>query len=182
MNFLTIISALYFFLPAGIANMAPVLCSKYKFLNYPVDFGRSLNRVRIFGDHKTWRGIFFGLLFAVLTVFIQRTLFMDYPIFGRISIIDYANINFILFGILLGIGALFGDLVKSFFKRRSHITPGKSWIPFDQIDYVIGGLLFSFIVFIPPITHMIIIIIAYPLFHIITNHIGFMLHLSKSKW
>ena len=34
---LTIISGLYFMIPAYFANMAPVLCKKLPFFNYPVD-------------------------------------------------------------------------------------------------------------------------------------------------
>jgi CDP-2,3-bis-(O-geranylgeranyl)-sn-glycerol synthase len=42
----------------------------------------------------------------------------------------------------MGFGALFADAVESFFKRRAGIGPGKTWVPFDQIDYIIGGLVF----------------------------------------
>lgn len=31
-----------------------------------------------------------------------------------------------------------GDAAKSFFKRRVHVPPGKPWVPFDQLDFVIG--------------------------------------------
>ena len=33
--------------------------------------------------------------------------------------------------------------MKSFFKRRRGIEPGASWIPFDQIDLVVGALAMS---------------------------------------
>jgi CDP-2,3-bis-(O-geranylgeranyl)-sn-glycerol synthase len=33
-----------------------------------------------------------------------------------------------------------GDAVKSFLKRRAGIRPGRPWIPFDQIDFVVGEL------------------------------------------
>jgi hypothetical protein len=32
------------------------------------------------------------------------------------------------------------DSVKSFVKRRVGIAPGAPWIPFDQLDFVIGAL------------------------------------------
>jgi CDP-2,3-bis-(O-geranylgeranyl)-sn-glycerol synthase len=37
-------------------------------------------------------------------------------------------------------GTLGGDALKSFFKRQLDIPPGESWIPFDQVDYVLGGI------------------------------------------
>jgi CDP-diglyceride synthetase len=42
-----------------------------------------------------------------------------------------------------------GDAVKSFFKRRLGITPGKSWFPFDQLDFVLGAILFVSIIKFP---------------------------------
>ena len=55
--------------------------------------------------------------------------------------IDYANINIWLVGPLFAIGALGGDAIKSFIKRRVGIAAGQSWFPWDQIDYVIGASL-----------------------------------------
>ena len=43
-------------------------------------------------------------------------------------------------GLLLGSGALIGDAVKSFFKRKEGIKPGNRFIPWDQLDYSIGSL------------------------------------------
>ena len=34
-----------------------------------------------------------------------------------------------------------GDSLKSFFKRRLDIAPGARWIPADQLDFVVGGLI-----------------------------------------
>jgi CDP-2,3-bis-(O-geranylgeranyl)-sn-glycerol synthase len=46
-----------------------------------------------------------------------------------------------LFGGILGAGALMGDLIKSFFKRRLGIKPGTMFQPWDGIDYVIGAMI-----------------------------------------
>jgi CDP-2,3-bis-(O-geranylgeranyl)-sn-glycerol synthase len=35
------------------------------------------------------------------------------------------------------------DALKSFFKRQCNIAPAASWFPFDQVDYVIGGIVFT---------------------------------------
>ncbi len=40
---------------------------------------------------------------------------------------------------MLGMGALAGDAVKSFFKRQIGAKPGNMWPPFDQIDFVVGA-------------------------------------------
>ena len=53
------------------------------------------------------------------------------------------------FGAWLGLCALLGDLLKSFFKRRLTIAPGRPWIPFDEIDWVAGALFGISFLFVP---------------------------------
>jgi CDP-2,3-bis-(O-geranylgeranyl)-sn-glycerol synthase len=45
-------------------------------------------------------------------------------------------------GALLSSGALVGDALKSFLKRRLRIKPGETFFIFDQIDYILGALAF----------------------------------------
>jgi CDP-2,3-bis-(O-geranylgeranyl)-sn-glycerol synthase len=135
------LQALWFLLPAGVANMAPVLVKKINFLNYPVDGGKYFLGERLFGDSKTWRGLFFGAVAGVFTIFIQRLFFSQFSLVRSISVIDYLDKDIYMIGFLLGLGALFGDLIKSFFKRRAGVAPGHPWVPFDQIDWIIGALL-----------------------------------------
>ena len=53
-----VLQVLYFFLPAYVANMSPVLVrGRFKALALPIDGGRWLWGKRILGDHKTWRGL-----------------------------------------------------------------------------------------------------------------------------
>lgn len=136
-----LLRAIWFLLPAGFANMAPVLIRKINFLNYPIDGGRIFFGERLFGEHKTWRGLFFGIIFSTLIVLIQSYLYSRFFAVREILGFDYPNENIYLVGFLFGIGALLGDLIKSFFKRRFHIASGKPWIPFDQIDWIIGSLI-----------------------------------------
>ena len=132
-----ILKLLWLFLPAGFANMAPVLFRRINFLNYPVDNGKLFNGKRIFGGHKTWRGLFFGVVSALIIVYIQQLL---YPYVQSITMLDYQQSNIWLLGLLLAAGALLGDLVRSFFKRRVNVMPGEPWPPFDQLDWMVGSL------------------------------------------
>jgi len=131
-----IIKIMWFMMPAFFATMMPVFVRKSNFLNAPIN-------KTIFGKNKTYRGFFFGIITSIIIIFLQMLLY-QYPFFQGLSLIDYSTSNFILIGFLMGFGALFGDLIKSFFKRRFNIKSGKSWVPFDQIDYVIGTILFTF--------------------------------------
>src|SRR5271157_592835 len=139
-----ILFVLWFFLPAGLANVAPVFAMKLPFLrafNLPLDFYATFRGKRILGGHKTVRGLLSGILTGILTVYLQIYLYEQVPLVRSFVPIDYSSINPILFGFLSAIGALGGDAVKSFFKRQLEIPPGKSWFPFDQVDYVIGGMI-----------------------------------------
>ena len=91
-------------------------------------------------------------------------------------------VNIYLFGFLAGFGVLFGDLVESFFKRRLDIAPGKSFFPWDQIDSVLGGLLFISIVYLPPWHVVVTLIVLTLVLHISIRHIGYYLGIEKSKW
>ncbi|MEW6407818.1 MAG: CDP-archaeol synthase [Patescibacteria group bacterium] len=178
-----IIQSLWYILPAGLANMMPVFVRKYfKFLEIPVDFGKKFKNKSIFGSHKTWRGVIFGIIGSMFLILIQALLYFNFEIFRKISLIKFENINFILLGFLLGFGALFGDLVKSFFKRQINVKPGAKFFPWDQIDFILGALLFSSIVFRPKWYIYIFLILIIPFFHIFFNHFGYWIGIQKTKW
>ncbi|MFN3301915.1 MAG: CDP-archaeol synthase [Patescibacteria group bacterium] len=163
---------IWFFLPAYAANIAASIF-KFKFLDFPIS-------KKIFGSHKTYAGFFSGTIFAIFIVLIQK-IFFNLSFFQKISYLNYSK-NFLLIGFLLGFGALFGDLIKSFFKRRLKIQPGQRWIPFDQIDYTLGALLFISFIWLPSLEFIFISIILNFFLHIFINHLGFWLALRKSKW
>lgn len=178
-----IIQALWYILPAGLANMMPVFIRRrFKFLDIPVDFGKKFKDKLIFGSHKTWRGLIFGCLGSIFLISIQALLYFNFEIFRKISLVKFENINFILLGFLLGFGALFGDLVKSFFKRQMNVAPGAKFFPWDQVDFVLGALLFSSIIFRPKWYIYVFLILVIPFFHIFFNHIGYWIGIQKTKW
>jgi CDP-2,3-bis-(O-geranylgeranyl)-sn-glycerol synthase len=83
---------------------------------------------------------------------------------------------------LLSFGALIGDLIGSFIKRRLNLERGQPAPPLDQLDFIIGALAFSFIVFIPPIEIIIVLLVLTPIIHLIANVIGYKLRLKKEPW
>lgn len=144
-----LLQTLWFFVPAYLANMAPVLARGHlAWLDRPLDGGRMLWGERIFGAHKTWRGIVAGTVIG-LAAFAGQRLLYDAGWLRELAPIDYGDTPLTL-GILLGLGTGVGDAVKSFFKRRIAIAPGESWIGFDQLDFMIGSYVFAFPVHAPP--------------------------------
>ena len=174
-----ILQSVYLMLPAYFANMAPVFFRKINFLDYPIDFNKKLKNKEILGKHKTFRGVLFGVLLALIISYIQYSLYR-LNFFKNISILNYSN--WVLIGFLLGFGALFGDLVKSFFKRRFEIPSGKPWIPFDEIDFVIVALAFISFYKILIFEIYLAILIASPLLHILINHIAYYTKIREGKW
>ena len=166
-------------LPAYFANMAPIIVKKINFLRVPLDFGKEISNKPIFGKNKTFRGLVFGVLFAVIIAYIQY-IFDNYGIFMDLPLTDYSN--WLLLGFLMGFGAIFGDLVKSFIKRRLNYDPGKPFIPFDQTDFVIGALIFVSPLVKLPADKIIIIIMLSFILHTIVNHSAYYLKIRNEKW
>jgi CDP-2,3-bis-(O-geranylgeranyl)-sn-glycerol synthase len=186
---LLFLQSLYFIVPAYFANMAPVIAKKLRILkeiNKPIDLNTKIEGKPLFGKHKTYRGFLVAILMGIILCYIQEFIF-KYPFFKDISITDYNNP--LLMGFLLGCGAITGDLMKSFFKRRLDIPSGKKFIPWDQIDFVLGAYLFvipfwSSLIHpnINPLMIFITSMIVSFFLHIIVNHIAYYLRIRKEKW
>src|SRR3989338_4373806 len=103
--------------PGFLANMTPVFAMRaFPRWTTPIDYGMTLAGKPLLGKNKTWRGLISGVVVAVVVAGIQSTLTPNYP-------------YWLVWGFLIGFGALLGDAVKSFFKRRMGIPPGKPFIP-----------------------------------------------------
>lgn len=175
-----IFQIIYLLLPCYCATMAPVFAKKLKILEYlakPIDFNKKLNNKPLFGKNKTIRGYVVGILMAILIVYLQTKFY-----YANISIIPYPELDFLILGFLMGFGALFGDSIESLIKRQINIAPGKPFVPFDQIDAVIGTLLFTYILY--PVSLKIIIFSILLTFGltILSNLIGYATGIKKVWW
>ncbi len=174
-----VIKVFWFFLPAGIANMAPVLAKFLRLPATPIDLGKKLNGQPIFGPHKTYRGLALGGLAAVGTVYLQKRL---YPHTASISLIDYSTVNVWQLGLLQGFGALLGDLIKSFVKRRLGKTSGQSWVPFDQLDWIAGAAIFSSALISLSLAQVIIALLLFGALHPLVNLAGYGLRIKPNRF
>jgi CDP-2,3-bis-(O-geranylgeranyl)-sn-glycerol synthase len=179
-----ILACLYFFLPAYFTNMTPPLARKanlFNFLDKEIDFGKKFSGQSILGSHKSWRGVILGIVVGLLVALAQGFLYR-FPAIQRISLLDYGQINIFLFGFLISAGAVFGDLLFAFIKRRLKMPPGARFIPFDQTNYVIGSAIFLTAIFKIEIMVWTTLFILTFLLHIIVNRIGYYLKLNRAKW
>jgi CDP-2,3-bis-(O-geranylgeranyl)-sn-glycerol synthase len=160
---LLIIEALKFIFPAYCANGAPVLAGG----GLPMDFGKNfIDGRRVFGKNKTFRGFFFG--FAIgLAVGVAESGLFGYPI---------------IFSAVSPLGALLGDLAGAFLKRRLNIAPGGLLPVIDQIDFVVGAVVFSFPLGIVSWQLAAVILIITPPIHLFTNYLAYRLGLKSNPW
>lgn len=180
-----ILKVIYLGLPAIIANSLPIFFAKYRlleFLNKPLDFNYHLFNQPLFGRTKTWRGFLVGVGGGILVIFLQRSLNQLSQFFKNISLLDYQSQNLLIIGFLLSFGALFGDLVKSFIKRRLKIISGHRWWPWDFLDATLGSLIFVSLAI--KLSWLVIITssIISPSIHLFANLIGYQFQWKKVWW
>jgi len=158
-----IIEALKFIFPAYCANGAPVLAGG----GLPMDFGKNfLDGKRLLGKNKTFRGFFFGLLIGGLVGLLEVGLF-GYPV---------------LFSFVSPLGALMGDLAGAFLKRRLNISPGGLLPVIDQIDFVVGAVVFSLPLSIVSWQLAVVVLMITPPIHLFTNYLAYRLKLKSNPW
>jgi len=164
--------------------MTPPLSKKagiLKFLERPIDLGKNFFSQPLLGSHKTWRGAILGIIVGTSVVKFQVWLYRFHFI-KEISFFDYYKINFLVFGFLISGGAVFGDLLFAFIKRRLRLKPGTRFLPFDQINYVIGAFLFLTPFFKIDVRIWLTIFILTFFLHIVVNRLGYYLRLYQAKW
>lgn len=158
---------LYFMAPAYVANMSPPLVKYWKGWNRPLS-------PRWLGSHKTVVGFAAGVLGAIVTVLAQHAIGL------QAGIVDYDG--WIELGLRFGLGAMVGDSVKSFFKRRLRIAPGAPWIPFDQLDFALGALVLVWPRAALDLRDVAVVVVLSFGGHVLVNHAAYWLGIREVKW
>ena len=86
-----VLESVFFILPAGLANMAPVVARK---MGMPVI---GVISRKWLGEHKTWLGLLSGILAGILTIYLQRYL-VGFDFFGRLALLDYMTVEALVLG------------------------------------------------------------------------------------
>jgi len=197
MSYEIIIQALWLILPAYIANASAVLVGG----GTPIDFGKKWkDGKRILGDGKTWRGLYVGAFLGMtagfgLSVVAIYAADSDFAFLGLNDFTGFPVMISIIFSLCFG--ALLGDITESFFKRRIGKKRGEDWIIFDQLDFIIGALVLSFLMggvlslsgltdknwFVESFSlwHLLVLLIITPFFHLFANFVHRRAHRSSGK-
>lgn len=173
-----LVNALWLMLPAYVSNSSAVLFAG----KTPIDIGKNfIDGKRIFGPGKTFRGLIGGTLAGIavglLLQLVKGGTQINVPSFEPISVV-----------VALSLGAMLGDLAKSFIKRRFGIDRGRPWPIADQFDFVAGAWVLTYIFFsdwfghnfTPPV--IAVALIVSPLLHLAVNRIGYRLGKKREPW
>jgi len=134
----------------------------FAFLAKPIDFGLILNKNRVFGNSKTFRGFIIEILFTGL--FMSLT-----SLFLNVSLKN----NVFISGAILGLGYSLGELPNSFLKRRMGIKEStqisgslaKLFYILDHTDSIIGTLILLPLIYSPSIKLIITLLFVGTLLH-----------------
>ena len=174
-------------LPAYIPNPLAAVFGGGK----PIDGGRTMgDGRRILGDGKTYRGLLAGVICGLLVGLLQMRLLsggfdafgITLPAFG-ISIVTSVTVI-----LAMSCGSLFGDMFMSFFKRRLGLKRGAPLPIIDQLDFVLGAWLFTYILspawFTATFTLWIVVtvLVITPMLHLVSNIIGYFIGVKNEPW
>lgn len=158
-----ITSALLFIGPAYFANAAPLVLGG----GTALDGGRRLaDGQPIFGSHKTVRGVVAGIIVGTLVGLVE-------------SLVD-SRLAFA--GFMIALGAVLGDLLGAFVKRRLKVEPGRSFPILDQLDFILGSVLLGYPLFQIGFISVLLVVVVTPPIHLATNYGAYRLGIKKTRW
>jgi len=165
-------------LPAYLSNISGLIFGR----DHPIDFGKYfIDKRRLVGDGATWEGLISGTIIGTIVGALQGYLNPFIMEFNTTNIVPiFTSINEgIIAGFLLGFGALLGDVLGSFIKRRLKIKRGKPAPILDQLDLVFGSLVLGALIFNFNPIFVIIVCILTIILHLSANTIAYLIGMKK---
>jgi CDP-2,3-bis-(O-geranylgeranyl)-sn-glycerol synthase len=161
-----------YILPAYVANASPVLFGKG---SRPLDFGMKMNGKRILGSNKTIRGTVLGIASGIVVGAVE------YPLFHALDKVPFFSL--LAIAVLLSAGALAGDILGSFIKRRTGMESGKNFPLLDQYGFfVVALLLASPLGYMPDAYGLLFLVVLTGVLHVLTNMGAYKLGIKKVPW
>ena len=179
-----VLAAVYFMLPAYVANLSGLAFGG----GTPVDGGKECkDGRRLIGNGVTWKGMQNGTIIGTLVgvvLGIIGTFYGDLSALtgGIIDLHVYGSVfGGLILGFLMAFGALLGDAVGSFLKRRIGLERGAPAPIMDQLDFVIGALVLSLLVVQISWEFFIIIALLSLVLHLGSNTFAYLIGI-KDVW
>ena len=181
---IAVLAAVYFMLPAYVANLSGLAFGG----GTPVDGGKECkDGRRLIGNGVTWKGLQNGTIIGTLVgvvLGIVGTFYGDLSALtgGIIDLHVYGSVfGSLILGFLMAFGALLGDAVGSFLKRRIGLERGAPAPIMDQLDFVIGALVLSLLVVQISWEFFIIIALLSLVLHLGSNTFAYLIGI-KDVW
>lgn len=125
----------------------------------PLDGGRTVRGRSLFGANKTVRGVVVMVSATAAASVALAGIARRVPALAALAVTDLQHQRPVVWGLMLGIGYVLGELPNSFAKRQLGIAPGEPahgglralfWVV-DQVDSLFGVLLVLSMVWVPPL-------------------------------
>lgn len=154
----------WYMLPAFVGNASALWATKLPIPAWPVDGGAVFRGRRVFGDHKTWRGIVVGVFVGMIVATLQ----------GRP----------LLHGAVLAFGNFLGDLLGAFVKRQRGLKSGESSLLVDAIPSPVVALASGALVIPVPLTlsQSVLVVAATVPLHMAANRFWHAIRLKSVPW
>ena len=153
-----IIDTIILFLPSYVANSTPVVLGGGPAL----DGGKQWSDGKpILGPNKTIRGCLTGIIVGTLIGLLQGNL---------------------IGGFAQATGAILGDLISSFYKRRRDYSPGSSMPIIDQLDFISLAIILSYPFQQTDLLSVAVIMVITVPIHYAVNYISWLMKLKKNPW
>jgi CDP-2,3-bis-(O-geranylgeranyl)-sn-glycerol synthase len=134
----------------------------------PIDLGKTFpDGQRILGDNKTFRGFISGLIAGTVVGILCSYVF---------------SVNLMPIALPASLGALLGDMAGAFLKRRMKIKPGAALPGVDQLDFVVGSMLFVSLFSEISLPVVLILLLVTPPIHFLANVGAYVLGLKENYW
>jgi len=176
----TVVVAFWAMLPAYVPNNAAVLAGG----GPPIDGGRTWRGKRLLGDGKTWRGTVAGILAGAALALALNAL---HPTASSLTAVGLPSFP-LPASVTLPLGAMLGDVVASFLKRRTGRGRGTAFPGLDQLDFVVAALLLTALAvpgwfgrtFTLPV--LAVVLVLTPALHLGTNGAAHLLGLKEEPY
>ncbi len=167
-------------LPAYTPNNFAVLVGGGK----PIDLGKSfVDGRRILGDGKTFRGFIGGVAGGVFIANVQYGIekALGFEVFASLHYAEFFILTF-----LLAFGAMLGDALGSFIKRRFGYERGARFPVIDQLTFLLIALLLASFssAFWKLFSYEVIVValVLTPILHVSVNYLAYKLNLKEVPW
>ena len=160
-----LIELLLISIPAYISNAIPVILGGGK----PLDFNIKFKGKPLLGRNKTIRGFLAGVSAGIIISYL---------------LIPFSTLpNYFYAGLLASLGAMLGDSIGSFIKRRLDIKEGSSFMLDGSLFIIVSLILaYPFAARVYDIIGVIIIIILTQILHMSFNKLAYYLKWKNVPW